>query len=59
MKSNIIKGKIQHDQTFAVAAATANQFNLFNIAKLKQDCQKERGEREREIESEVLLKIKK
>ncbi len=31
--SNIIKGKIQHDQTFAVAAATANQFNKCNVAK--------------------------
>ena len=45
--SNIIKGKIQHDKTFAVAAATANQFNLCNIAKLKQDCRVAK-ERERE-----------
>jgi hypothetical protein len=35
--SNIIKGKIQHDQTFAVAAATANHFNMCNIAKSKQE----------------------
>jgi hypothetical protein len=35
--SNIIKGKIQLDKTFTVAAATANQFNLCNVAKLKQD----------------------
>ena len=34
-KSNIIKGKIQHDQTFAVAAA--NQFNMCNVAKSKQE----------------------
>jgi hypothetical protein len=34
-QSNIIKGKIQHDKTFAVAAA--NQFNVCNVAKLKQD----------------------
>jgi hypothetical protein len=32
--SNIIKGKIQHDKTFA--AATANQFNVCNVAKLRQ-----------------------
>jgi hypothetical protein len=58
MKSNIIKGKIQHDQTFAVAAATANQFNLFNIAKLKQDCQKERGRgRERELTIKIPSKL--
>jgi hypothetical protein len=36
-KSNIIKGKIQHDQTFAVAAATANQYNMCNVAKSKQE----------------------
>ena len=37
--SNIIKGKIQHDQTFAVAAATAtaNQFYMCNVAKSKQE----------------------
>jgi len=35
-----------------VAAATANQFNLCNITKLKQGCQKERGEREGEGEGE-------
>jgi hypothetical protein len=37
LESNIIKGKILHDKTFAVAAATANQFNMCNVAKLKQE----------------------
>jgi hypothetical protein len=32
-----LKDKIQHNKTFTVAAATANQFNLCNEAKLKQD----------------------
>jgi hypothetical protein len=31
--SNIIKGKILHDKTFAAAAATANHF-LCNVVKL-------------------------
>ncbi len=55
--SNIIKGKIQHDKTFSVAAATAtaNQYNLRNIAKFKQDYRvdkKRGGEGEREREGE-------
>jgi hypothetical protein len=41
-KSNIIKGKIQHDKTFAAAAAIATAINFKKInrckvAKLKQD----------------------
>jgi hypothetical protein len=32
-QSNIIKGKILHDKTFAAAAATANHF-LCNVVKL-------------------------
>jgi hypothetical protein len=44
LTSNIIKGKIQHDKTFAAAAAIATTINLkkikFNtckVAKLKRD----------------------
>jgi hypothetical protein len=43
-KSNIIKGKIQHDRTFAAAAAIATtislkkfKFNTCKVAKLNQD----------------------
>jgi hypothetical protein len=50
----MIKGKIQHDKTLVVAAATANanQFNLCNVAKLKQDYRvaKKRGGEGRESE---------
>jgi hypothetical protein len=56
--SYIIKGKIQHDKTFA--AATANQLNQCNIAKLKQYYRvaKKRGdEGEREGERELSIKI--
>jgi hypothetical protein len=41
--SNIIKGKIQHDKTFAAAAAIATAINFkkkinrCKVAKLKQD----------------------
>ncbi len=31
LKSNIIKGKIQHDKTFAAAAATAINFKKNNL----------------------------
>ncbi len=50
-QSNIIKGKIQHDKTFAVTAATINQFNLCDVAKLIQDYRvaKKRGGRGREL----------
>ena len=44
IESNIIKGKIQHDKTFAAAAAIATainlnkfKFNMCKVAKLKQD----------------------
>jgi hypothetical protein len=59
IQSNIIKGKIQHDKTFAVAAATANQFNLCNIAKLKQDYRvaKKRGKRGRELTIKIPSKL--
>ncbi len=42
-QSNIIKGKIQHDKTFAAATATAItfkknfKFNTCNVVKLNQD----------------------
>jgi hypothetical protein len=58
MLSNTIK--IQLDKTFVVTAATANQFNLCNVAKLKQDYReaKKRGEeRGRERGRELTIKI--
>jgi hypothetical protein len=56
----LIKGKIQHDKTFTVAAATAKQYNLCNVAKLKQDyrvAKKMGRERERELTIKILSKL--